>query len=55
MIFVPIIVVVIFAIAFAPTGGRRSYRRRKTKGFIGCLMSEKPAGKMCGPGGRRKR
>jgi hypothetical protein len=35
MIFVPIIVVVIFAIAFAPTGGRRSYRRRKYKGLLG--------------------
>lgn len=26
-------------------------RRKKSKGFIGSLMSEKSAGVMCGPGG----
>lgn len=56
MIFVPIIVVIIFVIALTPTSGsRRSYRGKKTKGFLGSLMSEKPAGKMCGPSGRRRR
>jgi hypothetical protein len=30
---------------------RRSYRGRKSKGFIGSLMSEKRGGVFCGPGG----
>ena len=54
MIFVPIIVVVIFTIAFTPTstkGRRHSGYRRKSKGFFGSLMSDKRGGVMCGPGG----
>ena len=41
-----------------PTPAKKSYRRvrrggrrRKTKGFIGSLMSQKSSGVMCGPGG----
>lgn len=41
-----------------PTSARQASRMlrthrcgRKSKGFIGSLMSTKPAGKMCAPGG----
>lgn len=60
MIFVPIIVVIVFVIAFTPTGGsRRSYRRTKYKGLIGLADDMERArkrrsrnrGVFCGPGG----
>ena len=58
MIFVPIIVVFIFAIAFAPTSPR-SKRRVKYKGLIGLADDMERArkqrsrnrGVFCGPGG----
>jgi hypothetical protein len=53
MAFVPVIIVIVFAIAFTPTSsrGRRYSHRRRRKGFVGSLMSKKSAGVMCGPGG----
>ena len=59
MIVVPALIIVVavaFTAALTPiTPRRRSYRRRKTKGFIGCVMSKKRGGVMCGPGGARRR
>lgn len=63
MAFVPVIVVIIFVIAFTPSSPKKRRRsgRRKSKGFIGSLMSENSGGVMCGPsgvgarGGKRKR
>ena len=43
--------------AEASRTSRRRPRRsgRRSKGFIGSLMSEKTGGKMCGPGGHSTR
>jgi hypothetical protein len=55
MIFIPIVIVVIFAIAFGsstPTcrrGRRKSYRISRTKSY------KRSGGVMCGPGGSRPR
>ena len=62
MIFVPVIVVIIFAIAITPTSGRgrRSVSRRKSKGLIATMLESQARterrngshrGVMCGPGG----
>ena len=62
MIFVPVIVVILFAVAFAPVTPRR--RRRKPKGFFQGLLdgqrqterkNNSHRGVMCRPSGSKKK
>ncbi len=61
MIFVPVVIVVLFAIVFTPASGGR---RKKSKGVFGSLLdgqretekrNNSHRGVMCPPGGSKRR